>query len=151
MIADTALAPFMYLVQLFWYLATAGLGFAIDQRGNFDFMKTGLGLSITVPFATTIASKMNEIARGIASYLRMNLRTWVQGGMNVQALTSSPYLNPTEFYRLVKYDILNDDDDDGYVNPQADAGPPALEPASPAHRRGSLRRMPSGGSDGPAE
>lgn len=125
------LAPFVYLAQLFLYLATGG-GAGIVTKGYQDngyhqilnASRTVGAISLGAGFASVLGRKLDEVTRGVASYLRMNLRAWAEGGMS--ALMSSPYLNPVEFYRLVKYD--DPEGERAYVNPQADAGPPPLEP-----------------------
>ena len=96
--------------------------------GNNDADRTVAEKVLVAAAIKLVASKVDEFARGIASYLRMNMRLWLRGGL--RALKSSPYLNPVTFARMVRYDILNDDDDE-YVNPEAEADPPPLEPQSP--------------------
>lgn len=125
------LAPFVYLAQLFLYLATGG-GAGIVTNGYQDngyyqilnAWRTVGAISLGAGFASVLGRKLDEVALGVASYLRMNLRAWAEGGMT--ALMSSRYLNPVVFYRLVKYD--DPEGERAYVNPQAGAGPPPLEP-----------------------
>jgi len=144
------------------------------QTGWALYTKDYRGLGDTYPQTTAhetllvaaaiklVASKVDEFARGIASYLRMNMRLWLRGGL--RALKSSPYLNPFTFVRMVRYDILHDDDDDDArqdQNTQVDPGelsPPPLEQGSPSYREyvpppdtpPGLRRF-SSGVDGIAE
>lgn len=120
----STLAPVVYFAQLFLYLATGGGALLPNGYQQFNFMRTGLGLSVGVGVATLITKKIDEATRYVASYLRLNMQAWAEDG--VRGLKQSPYLNPVTFVGLVVGDDDADDNDE-YVNPLAGAGPPPLE------------------------
>lgn len=80
---------------------------------------------IEAKWVQLLLSKLNEVARGVGSYFRVNYRDWKAGN----TLT---HVNPIEFARKVAYDILPEDDepdDDLYEPFDPDAAPPPLEPS----------------------
>ena len=156
--------PFYILVDVVEaiVLAATRTGYALytgnySGLGNTDTDRTAAENMLVAAAIKLVASKIDEFARCIASYLRMNIRLWLRGGLG--ALKSSPYLNPLKFVQMVRYDILNDDDDDAAANAEvANPDPPPLESGSPSYREyvpppntpPGLRRFGSG-ADGIAE
>ena len=69
---------------------------------------------------------MNEMARGVASYMRVNFKQYLRDKTLYET-------NPPEFSRRI-YDIF-EDDDDSEPEPGSPGSPPPLEdPDSPAYR-----------------
>jgi hypothetical protein len=128
------LAPFVYLSQLFLYLASGGGAGIVTNgyqaNGYYQMLNvpmTAAAISLGAGFASILGKKLDQVARGLASYLRVNLRAWAEGGL--EGLKNSPYLNPSAFYLMVQYDPGLDDDDEEHPPANPDAQPPALEPA----------------------
>ena len=80
---------------------------------------------INLQWVRMLAAKTNEMARGVASYMRVNFKQYLKDKTLYET-------NPIEFSRRILYDIVEDDKDDA---PEAEPGspgpPPPLEPGSP--------------------
>lgn len=77
---------------------------------------------IEMKWVRLLLRKINEITRGVASYLRVNYRDWNAG----KGITNA---DPFKFAKRVAYDILDDKDDEQEGSSQkSDEAPPPLEP-----------------------
>ena len=79
---------------------------------------------ISLQWVRMIKAKMNEMARGVASYMRVNFKQYLRDGTLYQT-------NPIAFSRRILYDVLEDDAPE--AEPGSPGSPPPLEhPSSPA-------------------
>ena len=82
-------------------------------------LATFLGGVINMKWVHMIASKMNEMARGVASYMRVNFKQYLKDKTLYET-------NPLEFSRRILYDIVEDDKDEDESEPGSPGSPPPM-------------------------